>query len=203
MPPTALYRLAGQAGVITGVLLLLNDARRVGLVPENAFTHAIAPIAAFLAPFVITGFYLWQRDRVGALGLWGYVLNGVGLIGAAAIEFVGHWVFPFLDKATVDGLVDGRTGLGFLIIAVVYLSGIVLFGFTTWRAGVFPRWAAVLYVVGFVPTALRSVVPAPVVSAGFVLGSIAVIWFAVTLVQATAKTAPSAVTTERMANTAG
>jgi hypothetical protein len=184
MPPTTLYRLTGRAGVVTGVLLLFNDARRVGLVPENAFTHAIAPIAAFFAPFVITGIYLWQRDRVGALGLWGYVLNCVGLIGAAAIEFTGHWVFPFLGKETVTSLVDGRTGLGFLIIAVVYLIGIVLFGFASWRAGVLPQCATVIYVAGFAPTALRGVVPDAVVSAGFVLGAVAVIGFSVALVQA-------------------
>lgn len=181
MPPTTLYRLAGQAGVLTGVLLLFNDARRVGLVPENAFTHGIAPIAAFLAAFALTGLYLRQRERTGALGLWGYALNVVGLTGLAAIEFTLHYVFPFLDKATVDKLVDGRTGTGFLIISVIFIVGVILFGVATWRAGRFPAWAAALYVVGFVPTALRAVLPEAVVSAAFVVGSAAVIWLSAIL----------------------
>src|SRR5690349_13178551 len=101
MPPTTLYRFAGRAGVVTGTLLLFNDARRVGLVPENTFTHSIAPIAAFMAPMVLTGIYLYQRERSGLLGLWGYVLSAAGLVGLAAIEFTLHYVSPLLDKAVV------------------------------------------------------------------------------------------------------
>lgn len=201
MPPSTLYRLAGRAGVVTGVLLLFNTARRVNLVPENAFTHQIAPVAAFLALFVITGIYLFQRERTGRLALWGYGLNFAGLAGALAIEYTLHYVFPLLDKETVDRLVDGRTGLGFLIISVVYLTGIVLFGLATWRAGLFPRPAVALYVVGFVLTALRPVLPGVAVSGGFVLGSVAVIWLS--LVLAVARTADSAVTPARIQNTAG
>ena len=203
MPPTTLYRLAGQAGVLTGVLLLFNDARRVGLVPENALTHQIAPIAAFLAPFALIGIYLWQRERSGALGLCGFALNLAGLVGVAAVEFTLHYVFPLLDKGTVDRLVDGRTGAGFLVVSIVFMTGTVLFGLALWRAGRFPRPAAILYVVGFVPTALRSVLPAPVVSLGFVLGAAAIMWLSVTLVLAVARTAPSAMSPARIPNTTG
>jgi hypothetical protein len=201
--PTALYRLAGQTGVVAAVLLLFNDARRAGIVPENTFTHSIAPVAAFLALFVITGWYLWQRESSGVLGLWGYLLNFVGLSGALAIEFTLHYVFPLLDKQTVTRLVEGRTGTGFLIVSVVYLTGIVLFGLAMWRAGRFPRPAVALYVVGFVPTALRSVVPDFVVTLAFVAGSVAVIWLSVSLVLAVARTAASAVSPARIPNTAG
>lgn len=201
MPPTTLYRLTGRAGVVTGILLLFNDARRVGLVPENTLTHSIAPVAAFLAPIVLTGIYLWQRDRSGSLGLWGYVLSAVGLVGLAAVEFTLHYVFPLLDKAVVDRLVDGRTGTGFLIISVLFLTGTVLFGLATWRADVFPRGAVILYVAGFVPAALRAVLPAPVVSIAFVFASAAIIWLS--LVLAVARMAPSAVMPERIPNTAG
>jgi quinol-cytochrome oxidoreductase complex cytochrome b subunit len=203
MPSTTLYRLAGQAGVATGILLLFNDARRVGLVPENAFTHEIAPIPAFLAPFALIGLYLWQRERIGPLGLWGFALNLAGLVGVATVEFTLHFVFPLLDKQTVDRLVDGRTGMGFLIASIVFLTGTVLFGLAMWRADRFPRWAVILYVVGFVPTALRSILPAPVVSLGFVLGSVAISWLSVTLVLAVARSAPTAVSPARIPNTTG
>src|SRR6266496_6371633 len=114
MPPITLYRLAGRTGVVTGILLLFNDGRRVGLVPQNAFTDEIAPIAAFLAPFLLVGLYLWQRDRSGPLGLAGFALNLAGLVGVAAVEFALHYIFPLLDKGTVDKLLDGRTGAGAL-----------------------------------------------------------------------------------------
>ncbi|HET9144018.1 hypothetical protein [Actinophytocola sp.] len=175
MPPTTLYRLAGWAGVLTGVLLLLNDARRIGIVAANDLTHSIAPIPALLAPFVLTALYLWQRERTGVTGLLGYLLNTAGLVGAFAIEFASHYVFRFLDRETVESLLDGRTGTGLLVVSVIYLTGIILFGLATWRAGRFARWLPAAYVIGFVPTALRTVLPDAVVSAGFVLGSVAVI----------------------------
>jgi hypothetical protein len=201
VPPITLYRLAGRAGVLTGLLLLFNDARRLNLIPENTFTHSVAPVAAFLALFVLTAIYLWQRERAGLLGLFGFGLNFAGLTGAVAIEFTLHYVFPLLDKPTVDRLVEGRTGAGFLVISLVYLTGILLFGLSMWRAGRCPKPAVLLYVIGFVPTALRAVLPAPVVSAGFVLGAAALLWLSWVLV--TANTAASAVSPARMANTAG
>lgn len=203
MPPHTLYRLAGQAGVVAGVLLLFNTARRVGIVPENNLTHGIAPLAAFLAPFALTGIYFWQRERSGALGVWAYALSTVGLIGLAAIEFTLHYVFPSLDKAVVDSLVDGRTGTGFLIVSVIFLAGAILFGLSLWRADQFPRLAAIGYLVGFVPTALRAVVPAPVVSLAFVIGSATLIWLSVSLVLAVARTAPNTVSPARIPNTTG
>jgi len=203
MPPNTLYRLAGQAGVVAGIMLLFNTARRVGIVPENTLTHSIAPIAAFLAPFALIGIYFWQRERSGALGLWGFALSAVGLVGLAAIEFTLHYVFPLLDKQVVDRLVDGRTGTGFLFISVLFLTGTVLFGLTLWRAGRFSRPAVILYVVGFVPTALRAVVPAPVVSIAFVLGSVALAWLSATLVLAVARIAPNEVSPARIPNTTG
>jgi hypothetical protein len=183
MHSSTLYRLAGQAGIATGVLLLFNDARRVDLVPENAFTHEIAPLAGLTAPFVLMGLYFWQRRRVGALGLAGFALNLAGIVGVTAVEFTLHYIFPLLDKDTVDRLVDHRTGTGFLTISVLYLAGTILFGLAMWRANQLPRPAALLYVVGLVPTALRNILPAPVVSVAFVVGSAAIIWLAAALIQ--------------------
>src|SRR5262249_46813660 len=147
------------------------------------FTHSIAPIPAFLAPLVITALYLRQRERSGTLGLVGYVLNFLGLAGALVIEYVLHYVFPLLPQATVTALTDGRTGAGFLAIGVVCLAGIVLFGLAMWRADVLPRAAIACYVLGLATTALRPLLPASVVSTGFVVGSVAVIWLSATLAE--------------------
>ena len=75
------YRLAGAAGLLTGVLLLFNDLRREDFVPENAVTESIAPLPAVLALFALTGLYLWQRHAAGALGLVGYAFNLAGVAG--------------------------------------------------------------------------------------------------------------------------
>jgi len=43
MPDSTLFRLAGLAGVLGAFLTLVAAARRAGLIPENALTHALAP----------------------------------------------------------------------------------------------------------------------------------------------------------------
>src|SRR6185436_14575651 len=109
MPTNTLYRLAGWAGLAAGVLLLIATARRGGLLPDNALTHAIAPPASALALFALTALYLRQRDRAGTLGLVGFAVNLVGLAGLFAVEFTTHAVFPYLDETTRTGLLAGPT----------------------------------------------------------------------------------------------
>src|SRR5688572_16896711 len=58
-------------GLVGGALVLIAAARRGGLIAENTLTHAIAPPASALTLFTLTGLYLYQRDRVGRLGLAG------------------------------------------------------------------------------------------------------------------------------------
>jgi hypothetical protein len=186
VPVSTLYRLAGAAGLLTGVLLLVNDLRREDLLPENALTHSIAPVPAVLALFMLTGLYLWQRDQAGRLGLVGYALNSAGVAGLLVGEFAAHFLFADLTTAEVDALVDGRPRAAFLVIAAVFAVGVVLFSIASWRAGAYPRWAIALYLVGFLLAAGRNAVPDLVVSFGFLLGSVGVLGLAATLWRASA-----------------
>jgi hypothetical protein len=188
MSPTALYRLAALSGLACGVQLLFNDARRVGLVPETALTEGVAPLAAVLGVFGLTGLYLYQRERAGVLGLAGYALNVAGLAGLFAVDFTLHYVFALLDDATVDRLLDGRTGVGFLLIGLTYLAGILLFGVASWRARVLPAPAVALYVLGFIPATLRASLNEHVVSAGLLVGACGVLWLSASLWRTTART---------------
>lgn len=100
----SVHRVAAAAGFVCAVLLVVNSARRAGLLPETALTHAIAPFAALAGLLAITGIYLLIRGTTGVLGLLGYVLNSAGLAGAFAIEYTLHFVFPYLGGGTVSGL---------------------------------------------------------------------------------------------------
>src|SRR5690606_32345762 len=122
-----LYRLAGWAGLVGGGLLLVAAARRAGLIAENALTHAIAPPASALTLFTLTAIYLYQRDRVGRLGLVGYVINQLGLAGLFAIEFTTHATFPYLPEAVRTDLLSGPTRLYFLVVAVLFAAGVTIF----------------------------------------------------------------------------
>lgn len=193
MAPTALYRLAALSGLVCSALLFFNDARRIGLVPGTAFTEGIAPLGAVLGLFALTGLYLYQRDRSGVLGLVGYALNLAGLAGLLAVEFTLHYVFDVLDEDIVDQLVEGRTGTGFLIVALIYLSGVLLFGIASWRARMLPAPAIALYVLGFIPATLRASLPEDVVSAGVAIGAAGVVWLSVALWQSVSRVSPDRV----------
>src|SRR3712207_5834973 len=88
VPSTALYRLAGLAGMLSGLALAVNIARRGGAIPANLLTRGIAPISSVLGLFALTGLYLRQRRATGAFGLVGYALNLVGVAGTVGVEYV-------------------------------------------------------------------------------------------------------------------
>jgi hypothetical protein len=181
MKPSALYRSAAVAGLTCAVLLLVNSARRSGLLPENDFTHAIAPLAALAGLFALAGLYLWQRSASGPLGLIGFGLNAIGLAGAFAIEYSVHFVFPSLDDGTVTALVDGGTGTAFRVTAIVLIVGVAAFAVASFRAGRFPRGAIALYAVGMIPGSLRNAVPEPVYLGGLVVAALGVAWLSLAL----------------------
>jgi hypothetical protein len=191
MTASRLYRFVGLAGLGCALLLFVNSARRGGILPENGLTHAIAPFGALLGLFALTGLYLYQRAEAGRLGAVGFALNAAGLAGAFAIEYSIHFVFPYLGKDQVTSLVEGSTGRAFLVTAVVLITGVVLFGIASWRAGRLPAAAVGLYVIGMIPGSLRSAVPVPVYLLGLVVAAIGVAWMSVPLLRSLSAPAPT------------
>ena len=184
MQSRTLYRLAGWAGVIGPALLFVAVERRGGLIPENAFTHAIAPPASALTLFTLTALYLYQREQVGALGLVGYAINFCGLAGLFAIEFATHAIFPYLSTETRDVLLDGPTRTYFLVVAILFLVGVSTFGVASLRGRTLPVPGVALYVLGFAPAALRGIVPEAVYLGGLTVGGLGVVWLSAGLIHA-------------------
>jgi hypothetical protein len=181
VPLATLYRLAGLAGMLSGLVLALNIARRGGVIPANLLTRGIAPLSSVLGLFALTGLYLRQRQESGSFGLIGYALNLAGVAGTVGIEYVTNYVFPHLDSTLVESLLDGPTGTMFLLTAVVLLLGVLAFGVATWRTRLFPAPAVLLYVVGFGPVALRGVLPEPAVAIGGMLAAAGTAWLSAAL----------------------
>ena len=98
----------------------------------------------------------------------------MGLI--AGVDFSRRYILVQLDPETVQALFAGPTRLLFLGCGVAFLIGVLLFGAATLRAGVFPRAAILLYVIGFVPYALSPFFPAPLVTAAQAIGAVGVAW---------------------------
>ncbi|MBG0560455.1 hypothetical protein [Actinoplanes aureus] len=183
MSDRTLYRLAGLAGVLGGVLILVAVARRAGVIPENGFTHALAPPASALLLLTLTALYLVQRRAAGRLGLAGFVLHHLGLSGLFAIEFLTHAVLQYQDAVTREQVLTGPGRAYFLVVALTFLVGVLLFGVASWRAGVLPRIALALYVPGLCLAALRTSVPEAAYLGGLAVGAVGVVWLSTALFQ--------------------
>ena len=181
MPSNRLYRIAALAGFACALLLVVNSARRGGLLPDTGFTSSIAPFGALAGLFTLNGLYLVQRAETGVLGLIGYALNGAGLAGAFAIEYVLHFVFRYLPADQITALVNGGTGTAFRVTAIVLILGVLVFGIAMWRARRLPIGAIALYVVGMIPGSLRNVVPEAAYLSGLVVAAMGVAWLSLSL----------------------
>ncbi len=189
MPSNSLSRLAGWAGLASAAILLLNAARRGGLIPDNLpVTHALAPLAEAFGLLLVTGLFLAARRSSGALGTLGtlgFTLNFLGMAALVGVEFILNFIFPELTKAQISTLRDGLTGTVFTGSSLLFLTGVLLFAFTLWRTTPTPRAAIAAYALGAVPVSLRGVLPAPTLPIGLVLLACGVGWLGLTLTRPT------------------
>jgi hypothetical protein len=109
----------------------------------------------------LAGIYARQAHQVGWLGLAGYLLFSLFLALTAVFAFAQAFILP-LVAADAPKFVDGFLGLAtgsaspvslgaiptvYALGGVGYIAGTLMFGIATFRAGILPRWAAVLLAV--------------------------------------------------------
>ena len=140
---------------------------------ELVIRNSLKILMAALALAGITGMYLSQVRRNGALGLIGYLVLGTGYLLIMSTTFVTAYVLPSIaatDPAYVKDVIAVATGgtatgdIGALetinrVQGFAYLAGGLLFGIALYRARVLARWAAVLLAVGGVVSAALAVMP--------------------------------------------
>ncbi|MGK2947408.1 MAG: hypothetical protein ACSLFP_02450 [Acidimicrobiales bacterium] len=176
---TKLTSISGLAAIAAGLIFMLIQLVHP---PENAATVTTAGWAtvslltammATLAIIGISGLYLGDIQRMGVLGLLGYVLFAGCFMVITAWSFVEVVVLPPLaeqapqfvnDFLAVPGGGDvvgdvaaAKVAAG--ITAVGYLLGGLLFGVALFRARVVARGAAFLLAAGSVLTVLVPVLP--------------------------------------------
>ena len=145
-------RLSGAASVVCGVFLIIGWSLNVD---RDSLLGSVLLFAAYvLWIFAVMGLYSAQVDRVGVLGLAGYVMLIFGNVVFASILFVdiarNSGLLEHLDYQTLQN--SGPTRVIVVAGAAALMCGCLAFGFSTLRAGVFSRWAALLLVVaGLMP----------------------------------------------------
>ena len=179
MTRTKLYRAAGVAAVVAGLIFVLLQFIHPDETVENVATstwkavHVLTMVMTALALVGVLGIYLRQVNESGVLGLIGVVLYGCGFFIIYGFSFVEAAVLPQLAdtdpsyvadviELTATGQASGELGgLAAANVAsgVTYILGGVLFGVALWRARVLWRWAAALLVIGALSTSLTQVLP--------------------------------------------
>ena len=177
-------RTAGIAGVVTALVLLVNTAKRTGLLATTDLTQLAAPLAQLAAIVLILGL-LARIPEPGAFRLSVAVANVVVLAGLVGVEVVINLVFAQVDPETVAALRAGPLGVAFTVASVAFLVASVLLVLAFWQGA--PRWALLVYGAGTVPVALRAFVPEAALDAGLLAMAVGVAGLAISLLAASTR----------------
>lgn len=170
---TGVIRSTGLAAVVAGLLFVIIQPIHPADVLASVSTDAWAIIhyatLLMLTLFLvgITGIYASQAEKLGWLGLAGFVVLSMGLLMTAAGGVIEVFVAPLLvesEPAFVHGflgMVGGHptdADLGAIptlwsLSSAGFLGGTLLFGIANFRAGVLSRWASAIFAVGLLASA--------------------------------------------------
>jgi hypothetical protein len=174
-------RWAGLAAMLAGILFIVIQPLHP---PENlssvttdrwAIIHYLTIAMALFSLIGIAGIFARQVNEAGPLGLVGFLLFSLFWIATTAFTFTEAFILPVLaDDAPkfVEGYLGIFSGaasevnLGVLpavapIAGGMYILSGLLLGIATFRAGILPRFAAVLLAFGSVSTLASSLLPHP------------------------------------------
>ncbi len=173
-----LIRLAGLTALVSAVLSMIGDLLSLVVDLENpvvatstsyALVFSLYSLGTTLLLLGLVGLYTSQLEAAGILGVVGFLTAFAG----TALVMGAIWFELFISPSLAARAPElPRTELGLAGFILSFISagiGWILFGLATLRAGVYPRPAAVLLIVG----ALVSFTPIPL--SGIVL-SVAVAW---------------------------
>ena len=168
-----LIRSTGIAAIVAGLMFVviqpLHPADVLASVSTDAWAiiHYATLVMLLLFVVGITGIYASQVEKLGWLGLVGFVVLSLGLLLTAAGGVIEVFVAPLLVESNPDfvhgflGVVGGHptdADLGAIPVlwsasSAGFLGGTLLFGIANFRAGVLSRWASAIFAVGLFASA--------------------------------------------------
>ena len=185
MSARALFRSSGLALILGSLIFVVSTPLTGGTGIGQYSNPLLLParlgqiIAGALLLIGSVGLYLRQSGQAGKLGL---VSFGMTFLGNAA-----HWnllpILAFAEAllaarpetqslvATESGVNWGPLFMGyFAVSSLIFYVGMVLFGIATLRARIFPRWAALLLIIGPIVTII--ILPTGLASQSPIVGAI-------------------------------
>lgn len=179
MASSDLIRWCGLAAVVSGVLVVIATLFEVGVFAAGEFSEAVTTgtytfysvlwlIAGVLMPLGLVGLYARQAGVTGPFGLVGFLIAFVGTMLLAGFDWASVFIAPALATEAPEFL-DAGPPPGLIPTFVIFAVGWLLFGIATLRGQVYPRWAAILLIVG----AVILILPLPLTSIVF---AVALAW---------------------------
>ena len=138
----------GLASAAAGILLLVGQVLNLGGDPVYSTVPGASSVltAHVLLVFALVALYAAQAERSGVPGVLGMVLGVAGttlVSGVVLVEMAGA------SGANVEAVLgEDLAGTLAFLGGLAFFFGLILFGAATMRAGVFPRWAGLLLIVG-------------------------------------------------------
>ena len=165
MSKSKLIRWAGLSTILAGVLFIFiqiihpKDTLQAVSSSNWAIVHYLTIAMAVLGMLGITGVYAKQVKESGWLGFIGFIMLYLWLAVTMNFTFIEAFILPPLVTQAplyVEGVLDfanSQVSLGALEIlrplsGPFYIFGGLIFGIATIRAGVLPRWGALLLAFG-------------------------------------------------------
>ncbi len=184
---TTLIWLSGLAAVLAAMLLLISDVLELlvfgfenvsAIATRDVYVFIMAGVllAALLLSLGLIGLYASQAEAAGSLGLLGFLMAFVGTVLFAGFFWAQGFFAPVVAEAA-PGLLDNVPRwlyFGSVMTFFLFALGWLLFGVATFKARIYPRWAALLLMIG----AVLIIFPLPVPSVVF---DVAVAWLGLTL----------------------
>lgn len=192
MSASNLIRWSGLATMLGGICMILFilvhpfgelDPPKV-MNDLWVLADSLRVMGAILVLFGLMGLYMLQAEKAGRLGLVSFVLafSGTALfVGNGMI--IAYVLAPLAvhapDLASFNGPLSKEPAfaLSYVFMIVLLLVSYLLFGVSIIRAQVFPRWAAVLLILGallfFEPPVL---VPYVIPFVGALIFGVALTW---------------------------
>jgi hypothetical protein len=142
MASSNLVRWGGLAAILSGALVIAMMLL-TGLVAEGFFYLLI--LVFLLLAVAVSGIHAQQAGRSGLMGRIGFVVT---LISAVAIAVLSAAVGVAENFFGFDPEGSAAIGIIFWGVFLPFIVGLIVLGIATIRAGVLPRGAAVLLILG-------------------------------------------------------